>query len=106
MHKPLPHRNDIQGLRAIAVIRVVACHLGIPGFSAGFVGVDIFFVISGYVISGLILNQLNSESGFSYFQFYARRLQRLFPALFFMLSVVSVISYFTYPPKSQGEWGI
>lgn len=74
------YRPDIDGLRAIAVLAVVIFHLGVPGFQGGYVGVDVFFVISGYLITSLILAQ-HAEGRFSFAQFYARRVRRLFPPL-------------------------
>jgi peptidoglycan/LPS O-acetylase OafA/YrhL len=73
-------RPEIAGLRAIAVLGVVLFHLKIPGFSGGFAGVDIFFVISGYLITRNILSDLDAE-GFSLANFYVRRTRRIFPAL-------------------------
>ncbi|NCZ92109.1 MAG: acyltransferase, partial [Actinobacteria bacterium] len=71
-------RSDIQGLRAIAVGAVVAYHLGLP-ISGGFVGVDVFFVISGFVISRLIMRDADSSDGFSFKNFYGRRIKRILP---------------------------
>jgi peptidoglycan/LPS O-acetylase OafA/YrhL len=86
------YRSDIDGLRALAVIPVVAFHAGLPGFAGGFVGVDIFFVISGYLICGMIAADI--ERGcFSLPRFYKRRVMRIFPALFAMFLVASVLSY-------------
>jgi peptidoglycan/LPS O-acetylase OafA/YrhL len=76
----MTYRPDIDGLRAIAVLAVVIFHLGVPGFSGGFVGVDVFFVISGYLITGIIRQQYQAGR-FSFADFYARRIRRLFPAL-------------------------
>lgn len=77
------HRYEIDGLRAIAVIPVVLFHAGFSGFSGGYIGVDVFFVISGYLITGIIINELNSNT-FSIRDFYERRARRILPALFFV----------------------
>lgn len=88
----LDYRADIDGLRALAVLPVVLFHAGIPGFSGGYVGVDIFFVISGYLITRIIAAQVN-EGKFSILTFYERRIRRIFPALFVMLTVVTAAGY-------------
>ncbi len=80
------HRQEIDGLRAIAVSGVILDHAGVPGFSAGFAGVDIFFVISGFLIGGIVLRAL-AEGRFSFRTFYARRARRILPALFVMILV-------------------
>lgn len=73
-------RPDIEGLRGIAILIVVLFHCGIPGFSGGFVGVDVFFVLSGYLITGLLVAEIQKTSELSLLQFYARRVRRLLPA--------------------------
>ena len=80
---PIKHsyRPDIDGLRAIAVGAVIAYHTGIPGVRGGFIGVDIFFVISGYLITGLLLADINKYQRIRMFQFYARRVRRILPTL-------------------------
>ena len=77
-------RNDINSLRAVAVVGVVLYHLDIRYFGGGYLGVDIFFVISGYLITSLILKELN-EKKFSLTNFYKRRIRRLFPALILVI---------------------
>lgn len=81
------YRRDIDGLRALAVLAVVFYHFGIGPFNGGFVGVDVFFVISGYLITGIIQKEIDT-TGFTFTGFYERRVRRLFPALFAMLLVV------------------
>jgi peptidoglycan/LPS O-acetylase OafA/YrhL len=93
----LAYRADIDGLRAIAVLLVLAYHLGIPRFHGGFIGVDVFFVISGFLISSVILAQI-SASKFSIFSFYERRIRRLFPALLVMMFVTSLLAYKYFLP--------
>ena len=74
------YRREIDGLRALAVLPVILFHAGVPGFSGGYVGVDVFFVISGYLITALILGELDGGH-FSLADFYARRSRRILPAL-------------------------
>jgi len=81
------YRPDIQGLRAIAILIVVCYHSGIF-FKSGFVGVDVFFVISGYVISSSLIREIEGNGKIGVSQFYARRIRRLLPALAVMLSIV------------------
>src|SRR5436190_15040827 len=88
------YRPDIDGLRAIAVGVVVAFHAFPEVLPGGFVGVDVFFVISGFLISGIILSALRTES-FSFRQFYARRIRRIFPALSIVLAAVLVMGWFS-----------
>jgi peptidoglycan/LPS O-acetylase OafA/YrhL len=83
-------RAEIAGLRAIAVISVVLFHLKVGGFEGGFVGVDVFFVISGYLITRNILRDLEFDR-FSFGQFYIRRTRRIYPALIFTVVVTYVL---------------
>jgi peptidoglycan/LPS O-acetylase OafA/YrhL len=84
------HIPAIDGLRAIAVISVVLYHLGISWIPGGFLGVDLFFVISGYVITRLILDSIESANGLDIKEFYAARVRRLFPGLVVLLIVTSI----------------
>ncbi|MBH0128423.1 acyltransferase [Enterobacter sp. SECR18-0236] len=84
------YRTDIDGLRAIAVSVVILFHLGIGYFPSGFIGVDIFFVISGYLITGVILSSLK-EGTFSYSDFFVRRLWRIQPALI-LVGIVTLLA--------------
>ncbi len=93
----MKYRADIDGLRALAVIPVVLYHAGVPGFTGGFVGVDIFFVISGYLICGMIDAEIRDGS-FSLGNFYKRRILRILPALFAMLLATGVLAYVHYLP--------
>jgi peptidoglycan/LPS O-acetylase OafA/YrhL len=93
----LKYRPDIDGLRAVAILSVLAFHVWPWRVSGGFVGVDVFFVISGYLISAIVFSEI-ATCRFSLLAFYERRVRRIFPALFVMLIVVStVISLFLVP---------
>jgi peptidoglycan/LPS O-acetylase OafA/YrhL len=99
------HRPDIDGLRAVAILSVLGYHASSNWLPGGFVGVDIFFVISGYLISGIILNGLQRGT-FSFAVFYARRIKRIFPALLIVLVCVAVfgwLSLFTDEYRSLGK---
>src|SRR5207248_6169363 len=86
------YRPEIDGLRALAILPVVLFHYRAPGFQGGFVGVDVFFVMSGYLITGLVQSEMQCGT-FSLAQFYERRVRRIFPGLFAMLAVVSIAAY-------------
>ncbi|WP_051309799.1 acyltransferase family protein [Desulfogranum japonicum] len=94
----MKYRVEIDGLRAISVISVVLFHFGLSTFSGGYVGVDIFFVISGYLITSIILKEIHQDS-FSLANFYVRRARRILPVLFFMLLVSSLISIIVLLPN-------
>ena len=95
-------RTDINGLRAIAVISVVLFHFGIAGFSGGFVGVDIFFVISGFLMTGIVVRDFN-KNRFSFIGFYLARARRIIPALFFLTIVLLVIGWFYLSPDDYSR---
>jgi peptidoglycan/LPS O-acetylase OafA/YrhL len=98
------YRPDIDGLRAIAVLSVVAYHAFPHAARGGFTGVDVFFVISGYLISGLILEDLQ-RGRFSFSRFYARRFRRIFPALIVVLGACLVYGAFALAPDEFRELG-
>ena len=91
-HTTLTYRPDIQGLRAVAITLVVLAHANVSGISGGFVGVDVFFVLSGYLITGLLVREYAGSGRIRLANFYARRLKRLLPALLAMLSVVLMVA--------------
>jgi peptidoglycan/LPS O-acetylase OafA/YrhL len=95
----LTYRPDIDGLRAVAVLLVMACHLGAFSTWGGFIGVDVFFVISGFLISSVILTEIE-ESRFSLAGFYERRIRRIIPALMATLFVTTILAcYFLLPSQ-------
>lgn len=91
-------REDIQGLRAVAVVLVVLYHVGIPGIHGGYVGVDVFFVISGYLISGHLLDSLRVHGRIRFGDFYSRRARRILPASFSVIAGTALVSVFVVPP--------
>lgn len=93
----LHYRPDIDGLRAIAVLAVVWFHSGLPGLPGGFAGVDVFFVISGYLITGIIQRELAAGT-FSFARFYERRFRRIAPALVVVLAATLVAGYVLLVP--------
>lgn len=101
--KRISFRNDITGLRAIAVISVVFYHADIAFFEGGWLGVDIFFVISGFLITNIILSELN-KGLFSFKLFYLRRVRRIIPALFSTILLTIPLSYWLLTPKAILEY--
>ncbi len=98
------YRPDIDGLRAIAIISVIAYHAGFPGFSGGFVGVDIFFVISGFLITSLLFNEAMAAGGRVHLgAFYARRVRRLMPAGLLVVAVTLLLGAFVLSPASDEQ---
>ena len=100
----MQYRPEIDGLRAVAVISVVLFHAGFSLFSGGYVGVDIFFVISGYLITTIILNDINRDK-FSLSEFYERRARRIFPALICVVLVSTAVAYLTLLPDQLVAYG-
>jgi peptidoglycan/LPS O-acetylase OafA/YrhL len=91
------YRADIDGMRALAVVPVVLFHARVPHFGGGFVGVDIFFVISGYLITSLITSEL-TQGKFSILAFYQRRCRRILPALYAVMIFCAAVGYLIYAP--------
>jgi peptidoglycan/LPS O-acetylase OafA/YrhL len=100
----ISYRPDIDGLRAIAILSVLGFHASPKFIPGGFVGVDIFFVISGFLISGMILSGLH-DTTFSFGEFYGRRIRRLFPALICVLSATWVFGWFILLPEEYASLG-
>jgi len=96
------YRPDLDGLRAIAVTSVVLYHAGASGFRGGFVGVDIFFVISGFLIGGIVFRQVASGS-FTFAGFYTRRARRILPALLAVVILSCLAGYFLLPPREYAH---
>ena len=99
----MTYRPEIDGLRAIAVVPVILFHAGFSPFSGGFVGVDVFFVISGYLITSIILYEL-SEDKFSILTFYERRARRILPSLFFVILVCIPFSWIWLMPPDLKDF--
>jgi len=99
------YRQDIDGLRAIAVLSVVFYHLRLGPLHGGFVGVDVFFVISGFLITGIIQREIG-EGEFSYATFYERRVRRIFPALFVLLTATTIVGAIVLLPTELRTLGM
>ena len=100
----MKYRAEIDGLRAIAVLPVILFHAGVGHFSGGFIGVDVFFVISGYLITSLILQDM-AVDGFSTIEFYERRARRILPALFFVMLMSLPLACALLAPMDLEEFG-
>ncbi|WP_165399687.1 acyltransferase family protein [Janibacter limosus] len=98
-------RGDIEGLRAVAVGTVLLYHVGIPFMPGGFVGVDIFFVISGFLITSLLLREATKSGRISIADFYARRARRLLPAASVVLIFTAVVGWFVLPGQDRSNLG-
>lgn len=96
-------RADIQGLRGVAVLLVVLYHAGVPWLPGGYVGVDVFFVISGYLITGLLARELETSGRVSYARFVARRARRLLPASIVLIAAISLLGLAIYPALERAE---
>ena len=94
-----PHfRSDIEGLRGIAILLVVLFHARVPGFAGGFIGVDVFFTLSGYLITALLVREFEASGGISLRNFYARRVRRLLPACVLVVLVTLLASVLVLGP--------
>jgi peptidoglycan/LPS O-acetylase OafA/YrhL len=100
----MQYRREIDGLRAVAVLPVVLFHAGFEIFSGGYVGVDIFFVISGYLITSIIISELE-QGEFSIVRFYERRARRILPALFFMMLACIPFAWIWMTPSQIEDFG-
>jgi peptidoglycan/LPS O-acetylase OafA/YrhL len=98
------YRNEIDGLRAISVVSVILFHAGFSWFSGGFVGVDIFFLISGYLIAGILLRE-RDQGGINLISFYERRARRILPALVVILTVTCVFAWIWMMPEELIKFG-
>jgi peptidoglycan/LPS O-acetylase OafA/YrhL len=103
-------RPDVQGMRAIAICLVLVYHAGVPGFSGGYVGIDVFFVISGFVITGLLLREREGTGHTSLRSFYGRRSRRIIPAATLVIIVTVLVTYHSLGPlvghetAVDGQW--
>jgi len=94
-------RTDIEGLRGLAILLVVLYHAGLPGLHGGFVGVDVFFVLSGYLITGLLVAEVAKTGRVDFVHFYGRRMRRLLPAAAVVLLITLLAASFVYSPLEQ-----
>jgi peptidoglycan/LPS O-acetylase OafA/YrhL len=94
----LGYRGDVEGLRGIAILLVIAAHAKVTWLQGGFVGVDIFYILSGYLITGLLVQEAAATGRMRFANFYARRFRRLLPALFLMLAITCLAAKFLIPP--------
>lgn len=101
---PTPFRTDINGLRAYAVMAVLLFHFQIPGLSAGFIGVDIFFVISGFLMTGIIVKGLENKN-FSVWKFYMARVRRIVPALMVLIAILLILGWLFLPTPDYQALG-
>ncbi len=105
LNTALPYRPEIDGLRAIAVLSVVLYHFGLPWLQGGFVGVDVFFVISGYLIGGILWREYWDSGTLNLWRFYIRRFKRLAPTFFVMALVTTLVAWALMLPFEFREYG-
>ena len=101
----MKYRPHIDGLRSLAVLSVLLFHAGFEDFSGGYVGVDVFFVISGYLITRIIRNEVLETNSFNFSNFYVRRARRLLPALFFTLTLSGIFACLLFSPTYLERFG-
>jgi peptidoglycan/LPS O-acetylase OafA/YrhL len=101
----VPYRADIDGLRAICVVSVILFHFGVPGFSGGYVGVDVFFVVSGYLITLLLIAPSDATFAQRAQEFYVRRGRRILPALLFVLAASAAVAAVLFFPADLWRFG-
>lgn len=97
------YQPQIDGLRAFAVLSVILFHANFPIFKGGFIGVDVFFVISGYLITTIIIKEINNKT-FSFIGFYERRARRILPVLFFILLISTIMAWLILLPRDMREF--
>src|SRR4051794_28640288 len=97
--EPRPHlRSDVEGLRAVAVLAVVLYHAGVPGVPGGFTGVDVFFVLSGFLITSQLWREVEATGTVRLARFYGARARRLLPAAVLVLVAVAGVCVCVLPP--------
>jgi len=111
LHSEIKYRKDIDGLRALAVLSVIIFHINPHWIPGGFLGVDIFFVISGYLITLILIKEVHSSKKIDIINFYKRRIKRIIPALLFMLIPTFIVGFILFTPDDfiallkSGVWG-
>ncbi|HPG88702.1 MAG TPA: acyltransferase, partial [Hyphomicrobium sp.] len=103
MSAAITYRPEIDGLRAVAVLAVVLFHAKLGPFTGGYVGVDVFFVISGFLITSIVVREIKAQT-FSFADFYERRIRRIFPALFVIMFAAFVAGWFLLTPKDYQDF--
>ncbi len=101
----MKYRADIDGLRTLAVMAVIVFHAGFEFLPGGFLGVDIFFVISGYLITSIIAKEVEATTKFNYARFYTRRVRRLFPTLITVVLLSLCFAPFVMPADLLSDFG-
>jgi len=99
------YRPDIDGLRAVSVIAVILFHAGVPAVTGGYVGVDVFFVISGYLITRLLIERPERSLRSQLAEFYVRRARRILPALLVVMWVTAIAAWLMYTPRALIQFG-